>query len=100
MHTASIAMFESLIGNVRVRNGGFYRGKAGRLCGWQTVVITRSAEVLKLANAAISKLILNGLQNDEMEWSEPSPALLKAAASDSYQWLDVGSRIRCGFKCR
>lgn len=91
MHSASIAMFESLIENVRVRNGGFYRDKAGRLCGWQTIAITRTGEVLKVANAAISKLILNGLQKDELEWSEPTRALLKAAASDSYQWLDVGS---------
>jgi hypothetical protein len=91
MHAAGIAMYESLIENVRVRTGGFYRDAEGRLCGWQTVSIRHTAAVLQRANPAFSKLVLNSLKDGNDEWTEASVALLKAAANEDYQWLSVGA---------
>jgi hypothetical protein len=91
MHAAGAAMYESLLENVRVRTGGFYKDEKGRLCGWQTVTIKETTEVLKLANPAISKLVLDSFKDGDPEWSDASVALLNEAASGDYEWLSVGS---------
>lgn len=93
--------------HIVVHNEAFFRNKAGRLCGYQTVTIKKASQFVAELNRLTSEFVGESLAEDtknpekSREWPDPaSMELLRRAARDSYPWVRIEpGRFRFTLPC-
>ncbi len=94
--TEVLAAGQKVRENIRTENGRFYLNAEGKLCGYQTMEVTRFSEVVKLTNRIASLQVLHGNWglNEETDMPE-TRKLQRAQAAKGFAWLRAdGGQLR------
>ncbi len=79
----------TLLGRVRVLNGGFYLDPVGRICGAQVLVIEEVEDSIRLVNEVTNEHVAKEMEDEDEESLDEIERLHLDAAHSGHAWVEM-----------